>query len=77
MPAVGRYDRVTRLRILVDALRRSPSLSLSEYLDAIDHSVIRQQALADLRSVPGLALTGHGRGARWSLRSLPDARSKS
>jgi hypothetical protein len=72
---VGRYDRATRLRILADALRRSPSVSLGEYLDAIDHSVIRQQALADLRSVPGLRLTGHGRGARWKLRQPSNGRA--
>jgi len=37
----------------------------AEYLEAVDRSVTRQQALADLRAT-GLVLAGHGRGAKWS-----------
>jgi hypothetical protein len=35
------------------------------YLDAVDHSVSRQQARADLLGHPRLGLVGRGRGARW------------
>lgn len=61
---VGRYDAPTRRRIARDLAARGP-FTLSAYLDAIDHSITRQQARADLMGA-GLHLEGHGRGARWS-----------
>jgi hypothetical protein len=62
---VGRYDAPTRRRILAELLDRQESVTLAEYLAAVDHSVTRQQAFSDLRSLGGLLLEGHGRGARW------------
>lgn len=62
---VGRYDAATRRRILRELADRGPDVRLADYLDAVDRSVTRQQALADLRS-SGLVLVGHGRGAKWS-----------
>lgn len=64
---VGRYDASTRRAIARDLARERPGFKLAEYLDAIEHSVNRQQALTDLRAVPELHVEGHGRGARWSL----------
>lgn len=63
--AVGRYDAQTRLEIMRELLARRGDLSLSEYLDAVDHAISRQQALADLKRQPDLRVHGHGRGARW------------
>ena len=74
--ALGRYDAKTRRDILAGLIERHQELTLAEYLDAIDHAISRQQALADLRSRPELQATGHGRGARWvvkSKQSLPAA----
>jgi hypothetical protein len=62
---VGRYDSETRLRILSELAATADSFSLVDYLAAVDYAVSRQQALIDLRSVPNLEPTGHGRGARW------------
>lgn len=68
---VGRYDRATRLRILEELAQRRGDFSLAEYLDAVDHSISRQQARADLLGHPRLELAGRGRGARWRLRRDP------
>jgi hypothetical protein len=62
---VGRYDARTRRRILDDLIARHGQITLSEYIESVDHSVSRQQATLDLRAHPDLRLTGHGRGARW------------
>jgi hypothetical protein len=69
--ALGRYDARTRRAILRDLIERNGELSLAEYLDAVDHAISRQQALADLRSSPGLRLRGHGRGAKWTRQTVP------
>lgn len=63
--AVGRYDARTRLQILTELLERRGEVSLSEYLESVDHAISRQQALADLKKHKGLRVHGHGRGARW------------
>ncbi len=66
---VGRYDARTRRRILDELVDSSSEVTLAEYLDAVDRSVSRQQAAADLRAHPSLRPVGHGRGARWRRRS--------
>jgi hypothetical protein len=64
--ALGRYDAQTRRGILAELVERRSELSLADYLDAVDHAISRQQALADLRSSQQLRVQGHGRGAKWS-----------
>lgn len=66
--AVGRYDRATRLRILDRLLDERETVTLAEYLDAIDNAVSRQQARNDLKAHPSLTVEGRGRGARWRRR---------
>jgi hypothetical protein len=67
--ALGRYDAHTRRTILQELVTRRGELSLADYLDAVDHAISRQQALADLRGSPQLQLEGHGRGAKWRSRA--------
>jgi len=67
--ALGRYDARTRRDILRELIARRGELTLAEYLDAVDHAVSRQQALADLKNSPELYLQGHARGAKWRLRT--------
>jgi hypothetical protein len=62
---VGRYDAHTRRHILSQLAETTGEFTLAEYLEAIDHAISRQQALADLRADPQLRTHGHGRGARW------------
>jgi hypothetical protein len=68
--SVGRYDAETRRRILHDLATSRTELSLSDYLDAVDHAISRQQAALDLKRCPELTAKGHGRGATWRTRSL-------
>lgn len=66
--AIGRYDPRTRRMALDALLREDPAgVTLASYLDAVDRSVSRQQALADLR-VAGLVPDRRGRGARWTRK---------
>jgi len=64
---VGSYDAATRLRIRRSLVSHQPSFSLSDYLDAVDHSISRQQAYADLKGDAAFEVVGRGRGARWRL----------
>jgi len=75
--SVGRYDASTRKRILMDLLRRRGSVAVSEYLDAVEGSITRQQAVQDLRKQPGVELVGTRRGARWRLPNESDAHRRS
>lgn len=67
--ALGRYDAQTRRNILRGLIERRSELTLADYLDAVDHAISRQQALADLRKSPELRPSGHGRGAKWLVQS--------
>jgi hypothetical protein len=64
----GSYDIQTRRQILQQLAAREEPFTLSDYLAAVDHAISRQQALHDLRSSRELAISGHGRGARWRKR---------
>ncbi len=64
--AVGSYDSRTRRDILAGLFEDRGSVTVGEYLHALDHAITRQQALNDLRSFPGARLVGRGRGAHWS-----------
>ena len=66
--ALGRYDSATRRRILSELIEEQGSVTLAEYLAAVDHAITRQQGLADLRSLDGIVLEGRGRGARWTRK---------
>lgn len=62
---LGNYDAATRRRILDDIVERRGRVTISEYLEAMDEAVSRQQALEDLRRHGRLAVSGRGRGAVW------------
>lgn len=65
---VGSFDSTTRLKVLHALLKKKSTITLGQYLNAIDHSVSRQQALSDLSSVPKLKSYGRGRAAYWALK---------
>ncbi len=65
---IGGLDKASRGLVRAQLLRRGDSFTLAEYLEALDHSISRQQAYADLRADPQLSLVGRGRGARWTRR---------
>ena len=77
--SVGRYDADTRRRIAVALAERSPDgVTVAAYLDAIDRSISRQQAIADLRAA-GLRATRRGPSAAWTRakRATADRRARS
>lgn len=65
---VGRYDPATRRRVRRKLAERKGEFRLGEYLDALEQGISRGQAQADLQGDPDFVVTGHGRGARWSLQ---------
>lgn len=62
---VGRYDTATRVRIARELAERGP-LTMKAYLDAVDGTISRPQARADLLAA-GLEVSGRGRGAQWIM----------
>ncbi len=62
---VGSLARENRLRILESIIHEKDKVTLKEYLQAVDHSISRQQALSDIKSVKKLKPVGHGRNAHW------------
>lgn len=70
---VGHYDARTRELIRRGLVERHGGFTMTQYLDAVDHGVTRQQAYQDLRRDGTLSLVGRGRGARWqAANQAPD-----
>lgn len=65
---VGRYDADTRRRVLRELIDARAEITLSDYLDAVDHAISRQQAAIDLKRCPDLLASGHGRSAKWRVK---------
>lgn len=65
--SVGSLDPISRINILQRLLNEKKEISISEYLEAVNYSISRQQALVDIR-YSGLAVSvGGGRGAMWRM----------
>ncbi|HEX5037165.1 MAG TPA: hypothetical protein VFX30_08415, partial [bacterium] len=64
------YDQASRLRILREFARGKKEFRLRDYLQEVRFSVSRQQALKDLKSVPGIRKRGRGKGAVYGSGSL-------
>lgn len=62
---VGRWSGESRQNVIRRLVSRQKRVTISEYLEALDHTVSRQQALADLKSASGIRMSGKGRGAAW------------
>jgi hypothetical protein len=62
---VGTFDADSRAYVRRRLAERRGAFKLSEYLDALDHAISRQQAYQDLKGDPDFMVEGHGRGARW------------
>ena len=65
---VGRLDRDSRLNQLRELFAEKSALSLRDYLNALSHSISRQQALQDLKALARKKAGTQGRGARWIRR---------
>lgn len=65
---IGTYDIQTRKNIIRNLIQKNGATSLKDYLDSIDHTISRQQALYDLKHCKEIRLKGRGRGAKWTKR---------
>ena len=64
--AVGTWDSISRANILKRLLRSRKEIQISDYLEEIHHSISRQQAIIDFKSI-GALQNGKGRGTFWKL----------
>lgn len=65
---LGHWGPQARQNIIKRLIQTKKQFTISEYLSALDHSITRQQALADLKKTSRLKLKGSGRGAVWRLK---------
>lgn len=61
----GRLSRTARLECLKDLISRKKSIGIQDYIAALAQPISRQQALLDIRALPGIRRKGHGRGTSW------------
>lgn len=61
----GSFDLASRRNILKRILMEKKEIALKDYLDALNYSISRQQALLDIRSSGLARCKGAGRGAKW------------
>lgn len=65
---IGSLARESRMRILESIIHRKTMVTIKEYIEAVDYSISRQQALSDIKSLGTLESVGHGRNAYWKLK---------
>ncbi|MCE9625442.1 MAG: hypothetical protein K8R69_08340, partial [Deltaproteobacteria bacterium] len=66
--SVGSMDAASRINLLRRLFQTKKSLSLRDYMGALQHSISRQQALQDFAKIAALRGGRQGRGARWVLK---------
>lgn len=65
--SLGHWGPSARKNIRRQILKKKESFHLSDYLERLEHTISRQQALIDLKNDPKLTCQGHGRGSVWIL----------
>ena len=69
--SAGSWDPISRINILKRLLRSRKEIQISDYLEELHHSISRQQAILDLKSIQALQ-NGKGRGTFWKLNEKGD-----
>ena len=62
---LGHFSPQARHNIISRLVARSGQISLADYLETLNHTLSRQQALLDLKDFTGLKIKGKGRGSVW------------
>lgn len=62
---IGTYSQVTRRRILKNLFRAQRRVGVADYLEAVGHSISRQQAHKDLVSYPRVKTISDRRGRKY------------
>lgn len=65
---LGHWSVMARRNIVTRLLEKHGQISLATYLESVEHTVSRQQALHDLKNNPRLVSSGKGRGSTWVVR---------
>lgn len=65
---IGHWSPVARRNRLSHILAEQKRITISGYLEALDHSISRPQALLDLKAHSHLKKRGSGRGAFWVIK---------
>lgn len=65
---LGHWGCKTRQNIIYRLASEKKKFSISDYLEKVDHSISRQQALADLKDSPHICARGKGRGSLWQQK---------
>lgn len=68
---LGHWGPQARQNIILRLLQKKESFTLAEYLNCVDHTISRQQALTDLKSFSKIIMKGKGRNAVWEKKSQP------
>lgn len=64
---IGTRDASSRRNILRRLLEERGNIKLSDYIEALNGAISRQQALIDIKSMPRIERVGRNRGARWRV----------
>lgn len=64
---IGTLDKVSRINMLRNLLKKKEIITISDYLKLLEHSISRQQALIDLNDCDFIEKFGRGRGSKWRL----------
>lgn len=69
---VGSFNSISRRNILKRLIGEKKEIGLKDYLEALEYSVSRQQALSDIKNSGLAKCVGMGRGAKWRIgKSCP------
>lgn len=61
----GSMSRQARLECLRALITKKKNIRLQDYIQSLSHPISRQQALLDIKELPGIRRKGKGRGAHW------------
>jgi hypothetical protein len=67
--SLGSWGLPARRNVILRLIEKKGRLSMKDYLEALEHTISRQQALQDLKSVKGLTPSGSGRGSAWERQN--------
>lgn len=68
--SLGSWELPARRNVILRLLESSDSLCIKDYLEALENTISRQQALQDLKSIPQLTTSGVGRGSKWHRKPV-------
>lgn len=62
---LGHLSHIARINLASELIQNKKEFSIADYLEAIQYSVSRQQAIIDLKKCGRFRISGKGRGSHW------------